>query len=115
MKLIRLIAAILGIVLVLSAGVVAYQWEEWRVILGWQENLTNAHPYPEWDPDNIETRTFQTMEQQYAWWDYYDPLSPREGTEAPEFELLDIKGEKSVKLSEFRGDKPVALVFGSFT
>jgi hypothetical protein len=34
---------------------------------------------------------------------------------APEFELLDVNGENPVRLSNFRGVKPVALVLGSFT
>ncbi len=42
-------------------------------------------------------------------------LAPREGDLAPDFTLLDIPGEESVTLSDFRGKKPVALVFGSFT
>ncbi len=34
---------------------------------------------------------------------------------APDFELPTEDGEKSIRLSSFRGDKPVVLVFGSFT
>ena len=41
--------------------------------------------------------------------------APQEGDLAPDFTLSDISGEKSVTLSDFRGKKPVALVFGSFT
>ena len=115
MKLFKLIAIILGCAALLFVGQMAVLWDDWKVILGWQEFLTEVPRYAPWDPDNIETRTFQTMEQQYAWQDYYDPLSPREGTEAPDFELSDISGDKSIRLSDFRGDKPVALVFGSFT
>ena len=40
---------------------------------------------------------------------------PAVGTEAPDFELARLKSEAKVKLSQFRGDKPVALVFGSYT
>lgn len=41
---------------------------------------------------------------------------PKVGDEAPDFDLpmLGMKG-KTVKLSSFRGDRPVALVFGSYT
>jgi hypothetical protein len=41
---------------------------------------------------------------------------PKAGDDAPDFELplLGVKG-KTVKLSSFRGDKPVALIFGSYT
>ena len=41
--------------------------------------------------------------------------APRAGDIAPDFTLFDISGENSVTLSDFRGAKPVALVFGSFT
>ncbi len=41
---------------------------------------------------------------------------PMVGELAPDFELpmLGVKG-KPVKLSSFRGDRPVALIFGSYT
>jgi hypothetical protein len=44
-----------------------------------------------------------------------EPLAKR-GELAPDFELpmLGMKG-KTVKLSSFRGERPVALVFGSYT
>lgn len=41
--------------------------------------------------------------------------APKTGDLAPDFTLFDIKGEESVTLSDFRGVKPVALVFGSYT
>lgn len=44
-----------------------------------------------------------------------DAKAPRAGDMAPDFTLFDISGEKSITLSDFRGKKPVALVFGSFT
>jgi len=50
-----------------------------------------------------------------AWQEKYDALAPKAGAPAPDFELSDVAGEHHVKLSDFRGDKPVALVFGSFT
>ena len=34
---------------------------------------------------------------------------------ALDFELVAITGNHAVKLSDFREDRPVALVFGSFT
>ena len=34
---------------------------------------------------------------------------------APDFRLKTIDGEQTVSLSDFRGKKPVVLVFGSFT
>jgi len=41
--------------------------------------------------------------------------APKAGDLAPDFTLYDIDGKNSVTLSDFRGKKPVALVFGSFT
>jgi peroxiredoxin len=41
--------------------------------------------------------------------------APQAGDIAPDFTLYDIEGKESVTLSDFRGKKPVALVFGSFT
>ena len=45
----------------------------------------------------------------------YDRLAPKEGDMAPDFTLFDITGAESVTLSDFRGQKPVALIFGSYT
>lgn len=44
-----------------------------------------------------------------------DRKAPKAGDMAPDFTLSDVKGEESVKLSDFRDQKPVALVFGSYT
>ena len=56
----------------------------------------------------------QRMEYR-AWQKKYNPLAPKAGDEAPDFELCDSNGENPVRLSNFRGKKPVALIFGSFT
>jgi hypothetical protein len=45
----------------------------------------------------------------------FDALAPKVGDLAPDFELRDAKGENPVRLSQFRGRKPAALIFGSFT
>ena len=42
-------------------------------------------------------------------------LAPKVGDLATDFTLSDISGSESITLSDFRGKKPVALVFGSFT
>lgn len=42
-------------------------------------------------------------------------LAPKAGDLAPDFTLFDNSGTESVTLSDFRGKKPVALVFGSYT
>ena len=52
-----------------------------------------------------------------------DRLSPRrrapdklkQGDVALDFNLKSVDGQRQVKLSSFRGDKPVALIFGSYT
>lgn len=44
-----------------------------------------------------------------------DRSAPRAGDMAPDFTLRDVTGTESVTLSDFRGKKPVALVFGSYT
>lgn len=49
------------------------------------------------------------------WQKKYDALAPKAGDEAPDFELRDVNNENPVRLSDFRGKKPVALIFGSFT
>ena len=48
--------------------------------------------------------------------------SPRRGSKelkagdvAPDFELKTLDGKQTVKLSSFRGKRPVALIFGSYT
>ena len=45
----------------------------------------------------------------------YDAHAPRAGDAAPDFELLDTTGLHSIRLSDFRDQKPAALIFGSFT
>ncbi len=50
-----------------------------------------------------------------AWQKGYDAQAPKVGDMAPDFELLDVNGENRVRLSDFRHQKPVALIFGSFT
>ena len=41
--------------------------------------------------------------------------APAVGTEAPDFELPRLESAERVRLSSFRAQKPVALIFGSFT
>ncbi|MAF09584.1 hypothetical protein CMK11_03965 [Candidatus Poribacteria bacterium] len=49
------------------------------------------------------------------WHEQHGASAPKAGEIAPDFELYDVAGETSVRLSSYRGDRPVALVFGSFT
>ena len=43
------------------------------------------------------------------------PDKVHEGDVAPDFTLRSPDGKREVTLSEFRGSRPVALVFGSYT
>jgi hypothetical protein len=61
------------------------------------------------------SKTIQNRRQARKWHERYDPLAPKAGDIAPDFELCDVNGENPVRLSQFRKQKPVALVFGSFT
>ena len=59
--------------------------------------------------------TFQNKEEALAWQQKYDLSAPEEGDIAPDFQLSDTRGENPLTLSRFRRQKPVALIFGSFT
>jgi len=50
-----------------------------------------------------------------AWQRSNDAEAPKVGELAPDFELQDPEGRSSVRLADFRGKRPVALVFGSYT
>ena len=50
-----------------------------------------------------------------VWQAHFDPLAPKKGDLAPDFTLSDVNGENRLSLADFRGKKPVALIFGSFT
>lgn len=61
------------------------------------------------------SETLAQMRKERAWQARFEPQAPRPGDLAPDFELQDADGENPVRLSDFRGQKPVALVFGSYT
>ena len=61
------------------------------------------------------SNTIRSRKEATAWQKQYDAQAPRPGDMAPDFELCDVNGENLVRLSDFRGQKPVALIFGSFT
>jgi hypothetical protein len=44
-----------------------------------------------------------------------ESAAPAVGDPAPDFELVRLDGEGKVRLSSYRGKRPVALIFGSFT
>ncbi len=58
---------------------------------------------------------FKYRKEYKAWQTRFDALAPRKGDPAPDFELRDANGENPVRLSQFRGRKPTALTFGSYT
>ncbi len=59
--------------------------------------------------------TISDRKQARAWQERHDAHAPKPGDVAPDFELCDVNGENPVRLSDFQGRKPVALIFGSFT
>jgi hypothetical protein len=50
-----------------------------------------------------------------GWQKENNPNVPKPGDLAPDFELTDVNGTKTMRLSDFRGKRPVVLLFGSFT
>ena len=50
-----------------------------------------------------------------GWQKTNNPNVPQVGELAPDFELTDVYGQETVRLSDFRGNRPVVLLFGSFT
>ncbi len=50
-----------------------------------------------------------------SWQHKHEPNVPNVAELATDFTLRDTTGEHPVTLSDFRGKKPVALVFGSYT
>jgi hypothetical protein len=44
-----------------------------------------------------------------------ETLAPAVGADAPDFDLPRLGSADRVRLSQFRGRKPVALIFGSYT
>ena len=53
--------------------------------------------------------------QASAWQKKHEPQVPKVGEMATDFSLQDTSGTHAVTLSDFKGKKPVALIFGSFT
>lgn len=60
-------------------------------------------------------KSWRYRRSERAWQRKWDALAPKQGEPAPDFELWDVEGKVSVRLSNFQGKKPVALIFGSFT
>lgn len=53
--------------------------------------------------------------EELGWQLETDPRAPKIGELAPDFELQDPDGVMRVRLSDYRGKRPVALAFGSYT
>jgi len=75
-----------------------------------------------WERDDPNTQAARILFKANEWraqeldWQLTNDLnSPKVGDLAPDFELEDPRGEKSIRLSSFFGKRPVALVFGSYT
>ena len=49
------------------------------------------------------------------WLEKYDVRAPKAGEIAPDFELRDVNGQNPVHLYDLIGEKPVAIIFESFT
>lgn len=59
--------------------------------------------------------TIRSGRDSIKWHRKYGHQAPKRGELATNFELRDVSGANPVRLSDFRGKKPVVLVFGSFT
>lgn len=61
------------------------------------------------------TEAYKGIRKGNTWQKKFNPKAPKAGDLAPDFELWDVKGENPIRLSQFFDEKPVALIFGSFT
>lgn len=59
--------------------------------------------------------TIKNRQEGTAWQKRYNAAAPKVGDPAPDFGLRDVNGEDPIRLSSFRGQKPIVLIFGSFT
>ena len=63
----------------------------------------------------ITAMTREWRAHEVEWQQQADATAPKLGELAPDFELQDPTGQTSVRLADFRGKRPVALIFGSYT
>lgn len=61
------------------------------------------------------TEVFRYRKDKQVWQTALDKKAPKVGDRALDFELRDSSGANPIRLSDFQGQMPVALVFGSFT
>ncbi len=64
---------------------------------------------------DLLVNSMEWRNEELAWQYAMDVQSPKVGDLAPDFELQDPQGNVRIRLSDFRGKRPVALVFGSYT
>ena len=64
---------------------------------------------------NKVVQTLKGISKGSAWLKRFNPTAPKTGDAAIDFELSDVRGENPIRLSQFFGQRSVALVFGSFT
>lgn len=65
--------------------------------------------------DDFTGRTVRDQSDGYALIQARRRNHPNAGEPAPDFELDRHDGSGKVRLSSFRGDRPVVLIFGSIT
>jgi len=65
--------------------------------------------------DSFAGRTVKDDRDGYALLKAREHNHPKIGENAPDFELDRYDGSGRVRLSSFRGDRPVVLIFGSLT
>ena len=63
----------------------------------------------------IMLKVIKYRKEHRNWQRQHDDAAPKVGDSATDFELCDIHGEHSIKLSDFYSKKPVVLIFGSYT
>ena len=61
------------------------------------------------------SKTINSREAGHDWQAIHEATAPQVGGAAPDFTLWDSSGSQRLRLADFKGKKPVALVFGSFT
>ncbi len=63
----------------------------------------------------LSTNMQEWRVRELEWQHENDVEAPKVGDLAPDFELHDPNGETAVRLSDYRDQRPVVLVFGSYT
>ena len=64
---------------------------------------------------HLFTKGFHYQQIEASWHDYYEVTAPNLGDVAPDFELATPDSSEMIRLSDYRGDRPVLLLFGAHT